>query len=63
MKEEKGQRINKKKDLSALRNPEMRAAFRSFVWSDIEENMGITSIDGGNALLCEAMHSASDMLL
>ena len=27
VKEEKGQRINKKKDLSALRNPEMRAGF------------------------------------
>ena len=53
---------NKKKDLSLLKNVEMRAAFRTFVLSDIEQAECGTNVDGYNALICEAMHNASNML-
>ena len=53
---------NMKKDLNALRNADIRAAFRSFVWSELEEGIDEGIIDDSCSALCEAMRNTADIL-
>ena len=54
---------NMKKDLNALKNTDMRAAFRSFVWSELEEGIDEGIINDSCSALCEAMRNTADILL
>ena len=58
-----GFRSKNKKDVTGLRHAEMKAAFRAFVWEELDS---MTPAEGQTERydqLCDAFHSAADILL
>ena len=63
LKEEKKITMNTRKDMAGLRNADMRAAFRLFVWSEIKEGIDRASINDSWFGIGQAMRSSDDVLL